>query len=112
MDHVVASLADAVQMPVPIVWVLAHELGQHGDTRNGVEWDARFLDVQAGRDIDVEGLGLRGLGDVCFAGREGLVGSVGAVKGKGASVVDGNVDLDRVIEAGIQSEGSISILNC
>ena len=90
-------------MAVPIGRILAHELGQHRDTREGVQWDTRLLNVQARRDIDGERLGLRGLGYAGLTGGESRKRRVCAVESESASDMDWNVDLDHIIEARLES---------
>ena len=92
-----------MEMAVPIVRVLAHELGEDRNTRDGIQGNTRFLDVQAGRDVDVEGRGLGRLWHIGLTSCEGRQGCICAVEREGARVVDWNVDLDRIIEAGLQS---------
>ena len=64
--------------------------------------------MQAGRDINVEGLGLCWLGDVGLAGGEGGKWCIRAVEGEGASIVDRHVNLDRVIEARLEPGSIVS----
>lgn len=102
MDHVVPSLADTMEMAVPIVRILAHELGQDGDTGESIQGYARLLDVQARRDIDVEGLRLRWLGYIGLASGEGGKRSICTVEGERASDMNWNVDIDHIVEARLE----------
>lgn len=64
-----------------------------------------LADLEGGRDVDVVGLGAGGLGDLDLLGAKGWEGRVGAVEGEGAGQVDGDVDLDGLVEAGREPGG-------
>lgn len=59
--------------------------------------------MQTWRDVDVGGLRLRRFWHVGLASCKGRQRCVCAVEGKGARIVDWDVDFDRIIEAGLQS---------
>ena len=66
------------------------------------------MDVQAWADIDVEGVGLARLRNICLACRKGWQRSVGAIEGEGTGGMDRNIDLDGGIERWCKPECSVS----
>ena len=96
-------------MSFPVVWILAHELGKNGNTRDGIERYAGLLNVQARADIDVVSIRLGRLRHIRLASSKGWQWSISAVEGEGPSGMDRNVDLDCVVEARRESDSVLSI---
>ena len=53
VDHVIISLADAVQMLIPVLGILSHELGDHRKDRKSVDGEVLPANGQSGRHVDV-----------------------------------------------------------
>lgn len=109
MDHVVAPLADAGEVLLPVMRVLAHELAQNGEDGQCRQGQWRAIQGQAWRYIDVVEGGLllritgRGILELGGQLRESCIGDVVSV---GAGLVDGDRNLYVASEIGYQP-GSI-----
>lgn len=108
MDHVVATLADTLEMVVPVGGICAHELGKTREQGDSLDRQLLALEREPGTHIDVVCLGPCGLrrGSV----REGPLGQrcVGCVEGVCVGFVDGDVDLSDAVEVRRQPGGGVS----
>ena len=102
MNHVVTSIADAVQMALPIGRVLAHELADDREDGEGGQGERPPVEPELGCHIYVvygcllQRLVLGGAGFKLFC-KIGQLG-VGGVESVSASMVDGDGDFDCSIE--------------
>ena len=91
MDHVVAPVADASEVPLPVMRVLAHELAEDGEDGQCRQGQRRAVQAQARSYIDVVEGGLlllftcRGILELVGQLRESCVCDVVSV---GAGLVD------------------------
>ena len=110
MDHVVASIADAPQVALPVLRVLSHELTDDGEYRQRRQWKRPAIEREPRGYIDVVDRRLLRLGAGRAIGLHKVVCEVwelgiGRVKRVRAGVMDRDGDLKRAVEVGDQSAG-------
>ena len=88
-------------MPFPVLRVLSHELGDDGEDGQRVNGQDSTIDRESRLDIDVKRFGLRWLWRGSSSRREVWQRSVGGVKGECPSEVDGDIDMECLIEVGM-----------
>lgn len=112
MHHIVAALADAPQMVVPVRGVFSHELGEAGKDDDSLSGQLLAMQREAGADIDVvcrsarrlrrSDVGKGPLRQRCVSGIEGV--SIG--------FVNGHVNLCDAVEVGLQSGHRLASKQC
>lgn len=58
MNHVVSSVADSVQMTLPVGRVFAHEFADYGEDGEGGERERPPIELESGSNIDIIQLSL------------------------------------------------------
>jgi hypothetical protein len=58
MNHIVAAIADAAKVTLPIRGILAHELADHREYGESWQWQGPAVQLEPRRDINVVEVGL------------------------------------------------------
>ncbi len=85
-------------MSLPVFGILSHELRDDGEDGQSINGKNSINDGEFWRNVKVEGLGSRRLGRYSFGRGEIWQRCVGRVESKGPGIVDGNVDVQGLIE--------------